>query len=173
MSDLTEFRRSKDEFFREDHHSPLTKDQQAVFRGLHYYEESQEMNYRIQAKRFERDEVVDLQTSSGSIASYLRWGSISFGLDGTTVELVIFRDGQSGNFFLPFADATSGTETYGAGRYLDVKMQASGHLLVDFNYSYNPYCAYNEHWSCPLTPAENRLSVALRAGEKSFDMHKG
>ena len=86
-------------------------------------------------------------------------------------DLTIFKDQRSDNLFLPFADATSGNETYGAGRYLEIEMQNEGQLLVDFNYAYNPYCAYNENWSCPLTPAENRLSVAIRAGESLFETH--
>jgi uncharacterized protein (DUF1684 family) len=71
-------------------------------------------------------------------------------------------------FFLPFADSMAGSETYPAGRYLEVEELPGGNFLVDFNQAYNPYCAYNEQWSCPLTPAENRLKVPIRAGEKIF-----
>ena len=171
MSQLTEFRKAKDVYLGEDHHSPLTRDQQATFRGLSYYEERPDLNFLTLVKPSKREEVVDLQTSSGSIASYLKWGLISFDIEGITVELTVFKDRQGGSFFLPFADATSGIETYGAGRYLDIEIQPNGHLLVDFDYAYNPYCAYNENWSCPLTTAENRLTVAVRAGEKRFNMH--
>ena len=75
---------------------------------------------------------------------------------------------HGGSFFLPFVDATSGKETYGAGRYLDIELTHDGEIVVDFNYAYNPYCAYNEQWSCPLTPFENRVQVPIRAGEKNF-----
>ncbi|HEY3290725.1 MAG TPA: DUF1684 domain-containing protein, partial [Anaerolineae bacterium] len=72
-------------------------------------------------------------------------------------------------FFLPFVDALAGTETYGAGRYLEPEPIPGGQQFqVDFNLAYNPYCAYNDQWSCPLTPAENRLTVPVRAGEKVF-----
>jgi hypothetical protein len=71
-----------------------------------------------------------------------------------------------GGYFLPFMDATSGDETYGAGRYLEIEPLPGGKLLVDFNMAYNPYCAYNEYWSCPIPPKENRLSVPIEAGEK-------
>ncbi len=74
-------------------------------------------------------------------------------------------------FFLPFADALAGDETYGAGRYLEPEPAGDDRLLIDFNLAYNPYCAYNPNWSCPITPAENRLKVAIRAGEKVFDDH--
>jgi uncharacterized protein (DUF1684 family) len=168
MSELTEFRDGKDSYFREDHHSPLTEEQRSTFRGLNYYGERPDLRYITSLNQYEQVEVVDLQTSTGNIASYLRWGKISFETDGKEVDLTIFKDQGGDNLFLPFADATSGNETYGAGRYLDTVMQPDGHLRVDFNYAYNPYCAYNEHWSCPLTPSENRLSVAIRAGERSF-----
>ena len=75
---------------------------------------------------------------------------------------------DSGELFLPFADATSGVETYGAGRYLEPEALPDGRMSVDFNYAYNPYCAYNERWSCPITPAENRIDVPIRGGERIF-----
>ena len=171
MSELTEFRKEKDIFFRQEHHSPLTEEQRETFRGLNYYEERPNLRYVTDVNRYEDAEGVELQTSTGSIASYLRWGKISFEVDGKVVDLTVFKDRGSNNLFLPFADDTSGNETYGAGRYLDIEMQPDGNMLVDFNYAYNPYCAYNERWTCPLTPAENRLSVAIRAGEKRFGMH--
>ncbi|NJO82052.1 MAG: DUF1684 domain-containing protein [Blastochloris sp.] len=78
---------------------------------------------------------------------------------------------QQGGLLLPFADALAGSETYGAGRYLEPELLDDGRVLIDFNRAYNPYCAYNDGWSCPLTPAENRLSVAIRAGERIFPDH--
>ena len=79
---------------------------------------------------------------------------------------MLFRSGH-GNF-LPFTDATSGEETYGAGRYVEIDILEDGRVAIDFNMAYNPYCAYNEDWSCPLTPFENRLQVPIQAGEKKF-----
>ena len=103
MSELTEFRKAKDIYIGEDHHSPLTRDQQATFRGLNYYEERPDLNFLTLVKPSKQEEVVDLQTSSGSIASYLKWGVISFELEGNVVELTVFKDRQSGSLFLPFA----------------------------------------------------------------------
>jgi len=85
------------------------------------------------------------------------------------ITLTLFKDLHGAELFLPFADATSGHETYSAGRYIDPHMLPDGRVEVDFNYAYNPYCAYNERWSCPLTPAENRIKVEVRAGEKNFE----
>ncbi len=86
---------------------------------------------------------------------------------------MIYSDPQGGGFFLPFKDATSGRETYGAGRYLDshrpgLQQLEGGRFEIDFNYAYNPYCAYNENYRCPLPPAENWLKVPIHAGEKNF-----
>ena len=102
------------------------------------------------------------------MAPFVRWGKISFKVEDQPTQLTVYKDADSDEFFLPFADATSGSETYGAGRYLEVEELPDGRLLVEFNYAYNPYCAYNESWSCPLTPLENRIQVSIRAGEKSF-----
>ncbi|MCI0552006.1 MAG: DUF1684 domain-containing protein, partial [Anaerolineae bacterium] len=87
--------------------------------------------------------------------------------DGQTAELTIYKNSRG--YFLPFVDDLAGKETYSAGRYLELEKLPNGKFLVDFNLAYNPYCAYNEQWSCPITPAENRLSVAVSAGEKIFE----
>ena len=113
-----------------------------------------------------------MQTSSGDARAYLRYGRLRFTLDGQDVALTLYADVDSGAFFLPFVDALRGRETYGAGRYLDPEPLADGQFLVDFNLAYNPYCAYNDDWSCPLTPVENWLPVPIRAGEKLLDEAK-
>src|SRR5215472_16323238 len=103
-----------------------------------------------------------MQTSTGDVQEYVRYGRLHFTVDGQAVELTLYADGDA--YFLPFADALAGVETYGAGRYLELVPLGNGQLLVDFNLAYNPYCAYNDLWSCPITPAENRLVVPIRAG---------
>ena len=107
-----------------------------------------------------------MQTSTGGVQTYERFGKFSFVVDGVQAELTIYQS-QHG-FFLPFVDSLAGIETYPAGRYLEPEALPGGRFIVDFNVAYNPYCAYNEMWSCPITPAENRLKVAVRAGEKLF-----
>ena len=169
MSQLDEFRTAKDQFFHADHQSPLLADQRTAFSGLAYYEEDAALALALEPEPFAEQETVELQTSTGQTASYVRWARVRFEVDGEPAELTVYRDRQSDAYFLPFQDANAGGETYGAGRYLEVEPLEDGRLHVDFNYAYNPYCAYNEHWSCPIPPAENRLSVAIRAGEKTFD----
>jgi uncharacterized protein (DUF1684 family) len=166
MSKLTEFRTAKDQFMGGDHQSPLTDDQRRDFAGLSYLDEALDLRLTLDVDRTGGGALVEMQTSTGDVASYLRWGRVSFEADGETAELTVYRDPHG--HFLPFADATSGKETYGAGRYLKVQEMRDGRLVLDFNYAYNPYCAYNERWSCPLTPFKNRLRVPIRAGEKSF-----
>jgi uncharacterized protein (DUF1684 family) len=106
-----------------------------------------------------------MQTSTGEIRSYVRWGKVTFQVDDQTAELTLYSSPGQPTFFLPFTDSTTGTESYDAGRYLDVERLAGDHVLIDFNIAYNPYCAYSAHWSCPIPPAENRLKVPICAGE--------
>ena len=168
MSELTEFRRSKDHFVQHDPQSPLTGAQKAAFSGLSYFEEEQSLRLSLQTEPYPEQEIIEMQTTVGGIASYLRWAKIAFSVDSAPAELTVYKRTSDGSFFLPFADSTSGDETYGAGRYVEPQSQPDGTLLVDYNYAYNPYCAYNEAWACPITPAENRLRVPIRAGEKNF-----
>ena len=107
-----------------------------------------------------------MQTSTGGVQEYIRHGKFKFQVDGQEAELTIYQSEHG--FFLPFVDSLAGSETYPAGRYLEPEALPGNHFLVDFNVAYNPYCAYNETWSCPITPAENRLKVPIRAGEKLF-----
>ncbi len=111
--------------------------------------------------------MIAMQTSTGGVQTYNRYGRLKFEVDGQEAALTLYA-GPHG-FFLPFVDSLAGKETYGAGRYLEPEQLDDGKFLVDFNLAYNPYCAYNESWSCPLTPFANRLKAPIRAGEMIFD----
>lgn len=167
MSQLDEFRAAKDRFFKEHPQSPLTDEQRATFQGLHYFPERPELRLALPVEPFEQRATIVMQTSTGDRQSYRRLGTLRFAVDGQEAVLTLFAD-EAGGLFLPFADALAGSETYGAGRYLEPEPLADGRVLIDFNLAYNPYCAYNDDWSCPLTPPENRLKVAIRAGEGLF-----
>jgi uncharacterized protein (DUF1684 family) len=104
--------------------------------------------------------------TTGDIQVYRRFGRFHFSVDGQDAELTLYL-GEHG-YFLPFVDSLAGKETYPAGRYLEPNPLGGGHFSIDFNQAYNPYCAYNDYWSCPLTPSENRLKIPVRAGEKIF-----
>lgn len=171
MSDRAERRAAKDRFFREDPQSPLTPEQRQTFGGLSYFPDEPALVVRALPEVFPEPKLVEMETSLGETATYVRWGRARFTVDGQDAALTIYRDPGSGSLFVPFQDALRGQETYGAGRYLEAEHLPDGQVLLDFNEAYNPYCAYNDDWSCPLPPAENRLSVPIRAGEKLFPGH--
>lgn len=166
MSDLQQFRLQKDEFFKHDHQSPLTDEQKQDFQSLNYFPENPTLDLEVQIEQFTEVQQIQIQTNTGEVQVYDRFGRIRFEVDGELAELTIYANDHG--YFLPFADSLAGQETYGAGRYLEPVPLPGGKLLVDFNLAYNPYCAYNERWSCPITPAENRLKLPVRAGEKVF-----
>jgi len=169
MTVLTDFRKKKDEFYATDAQSPLSEEQKRTFTGLHYYPENPDLKFTLTIEEFVHKEMVSIQTSKGDVRSYERFGKITFPIEGKSVSLTIYKAEQ--DFFLPFIDSQAGKETHPAGRYLEIEPLTDGKYLVDFNMAYNPYCAYNDRWSCPLTPPENHLSVAIRAGEKIFPFH--
>ena len=169
MNDLDIYRREKNEFFREDAGSPLTLEQRQSFIGLRYFPENQALRFTVAVERFPEAETIQMQTSTGDVQAYERFGRFAFRVDDREAALTIYRN-QHGTF-LPFVDSLAGRETYGAGRYLVPDELPDGRFEVDFNLAYNPYCAYNDNWSCPITPAENRLKVPIRAGEMMFEMH--
>jgi uncharacterized protein (DUF1684 family) len=168
MSELNKFRVEKDDFFANHPHSPLTRAQKSEFRGLDYFPEASELRLQINVEQLHDQQEIQIQTSTGDSQTYQRYGKLHFQVDDQDVELTLFSNHHG--FFLPFVDSLAGTETYPAGRYLEPVPLQDGRLLVDFNLAYNPYCAYNDAWSCPLTPFENRLRVPIRAGEKMFPL---
>ena len=166
MTELEEFRKEKDEFFAHHPQSPLTRDQRKAFNGLNYFPEDESLRLEVQVEEFSQKDPIQMQTTTGDVQEYVRYGRFRFEVDGQPAELTLYQS-QHG-FFLPFVDFLAGSETYPAGRYLDPDPLPGNRFLVDFNLAYNPYCAYNEMWSCPITPFENRIKVPIRAGEKIF-----
>ena len=163
--DVAELRREKDKFFGGPHDSPLTVEQRRSFTGLKYFDPDPAFRFEVSLEG-EPGGVEEVEMSDGTTDHLQRAGTIRFSVDGTEATLLAFHQGDE--LFIPFRDATSGTDTYGAGRYVEAEALGKGRYLLDFNRAYNPYCAYNDDWRCPLPPAENWLTVAIRAGEKSF-----
>jgi uncharacterized protein (DUF1684 family) len=166
MNDLETFRAEKDRFFATHPQSPLTHEQRHDFNGLEYFPENEDLRLEVEVEKLPEREQILMQTSTGDVQEFIRYGKLQFWVEGEEAELTIYAN-QHG-FFLPFVDSLAGVETYPAGRYLDPEPLDDGRFLIDFNLAYNPYCAYNELYSCPLPPAENRLKVPIRAGEKIF-----
>lgn len=174
---LTDLREQLDDFMQFHPQSPLDDEQREGFRGLHYYDENEALILTVDLDRLPADEpLVQMETSTGDTRHYRRWATFSFAVDGQPATLTIYSDPSGQELFLPFKDATNGSETYGAGRYLDnhrpgLALTSDGRLAVDFNFAYNPYCAYSPYYSCPLPPRENWLKVPIRAGETDFGAH--
>ena len=163
---LETLRAEKDQFFGGHPQSPLLPVQKRDFKGLHYFPENPALRLEVTVERIPQREEVQMQTTTGGTQTYARYGKFKFTVDGQAAELTLFSNEHG--FFLPFADTLAGTETYGAGRYLEPEPLGGDKFRVDFNLAYNPYCAYNDKWACPVTPRENRVKVAIRAGEKVF-----
>ena len=174
MSALSHLRTEIDDFLAHHPQSPIRWDEQRDFAGLNYYEEDLGLRVTAVLHPFPEDEpLIQMQTSTGDTRHYRRWGRFSFTVDGEEATLTIYSDPYGEDLFMPFKDATNGQETYGAGRYMDnhrpgLELVSSTEILVDFNFCYNPYCAYDSTYSCPLPPRENWLTVPIRAGEKKY-----
>ena len=162
------WRERRDELFREHPQSPVPPAERAGFRGLPYYRYDPRFVFAA-AVRPLPEERYDVDTSTGGVIPFVRFGAVDLPVGTLNV---LWLDAYSGGVFLPFRDATAGRTTYGGGRYLlDTAKGAdlgseNGRLVLDFNFAYNPSCAYDPYWVCPLAPAANRLRVAVEAGER-------
>ena len=171
VSELEDLRADKDAFFRGHPSSPLTDEQREAFTGLDYFEDDPSLVVRapLRTEGVDTVETIEMQTTTGGVQPYRRAGVVRFDVEGEPAQVTLFASPDMRELFLPFRDRTSGHETYGAGRYLEVEPPGlDGSVEIDFNLAYNPYCAYNPEWSCPIPPGENWLAVPIRAGEKSF-----
>jgi uncharacterized protein (DUF1684 family) len=166
MASLAEFRKMKDDFFAHDGQSPLTPSQKKNFKGLNYFPPNPALDLEVTVEEFPEKQSIEMQTTTGDIQVYERYGKFKFNVDDQSAELTIYHSNTG--YFLPFVDSLARKDTYPAGRYLEPEELGNNRFRVDFNMAYNPYCAYNEYWSCPLTPFENHIKVPIRAGEKLF-----
>lgn len=165
--EITELREETDRFMRYAEDSPF-HDSEIPFNGLSFFEPN--LAYKITARFTEIDSpsILTLPTNDNKFQEFLTYGYASFSLNDTIQKVLILENVEEEKLFLPFGDATSARETYGAGRYLDIKHNGGRSIVLDFNKAYNPYCAYIESFSCPLPPRENLLTVAIQAGEKEY-----
>jgi len=176
--EIEAMRREKDSFFKEDDDSPIPRRTRETFSGLAYYPVDPKSSVRARLVRDPNPKRVILATSKGVPREMIRIGVFGFEIDGSRHTLAAFTSvpqpghhHEDRSLFVPFRDVTSGKETYGAARYLDIEERPTDEYLVDFNLAYNPYCAYSEDYVCPFPPQENWLSVPIRAGEKAFPLH--
>jgi uncharacterized protein (DUF1684 family) len=147
---------------------PLTPEQREGFQGLPYYPLDPSLYFVVVPDKSEAGQPISFYDTKGNTRYYTIHSQIHLRLSGKPVTLTLYLS-QSGDYlFLPFQDATNGSETYEVGRYLELQERPDGTFVVDFNLAKNPYCAYSDRWACPTVPAANQLDVAVRAGEKKF-----
>jgi uncharacterized protein (DUF1684 family) len=167
------WRRTRDDLFRSHPQSPIPLDRRAAFDGLPYFDYDPAFRVLAEVEPAET-ELREIATSGEQPYVFRRFGRARFDLAGEACVLALFwLEGYGGGVFVSIADATSGRETYGACRYLLDTVKGSdlgvedGKIVLDFNFAYNPSCAYDPRWVCPLAPPENRLGVPVRAGEQA------
>ena len=173
LDELEQHRADKDEFFREHPQSPIPHDQREAFEGLTYFEPDPDYRFEVESREHETKETITVATTTEGERDYVEWGEFEFTVDGNGCTLQVYSRGPDDEgFWLPFRDETSGDETYGAGRYLELDAEDrtdDGRWIVDFNRAYSPFCAYNEAYECPLVPMANWLDVEICAGEKTYE----
>lgn len=177
-TDVKAFREGRDHEFRDKKESPLKEEDLAGFKGLNYYPEDKKFAVKAKFTRTADEKYFQMPTSSGKTKMFVKYGVLKFKVGGKSQVLAVYEADPAvlqtfpeyaDLLFIPFKDATSRTETYGGGRYIDIKRPAGKDVMLDFNLAYNPNCAYGgEKWSCPVPPAENVLKVEIRAGEKRY-----
>jgi uncharacterized protein (DUF1684 family) len=178
-SEIKKFQKTLNEEYLNPKETPLRGEHFKNFKKHPFF--PVDLKYRVTAKfvRTENAEPFDLPTSSGKTKPYREYGKATFTLDGKSYTLTLYQSldlikqaKYRNDLFLPFRDATNEKETYGGGKYLDLKIPKGNTIILDFNQSYHPYCAYNAYdYNCPVVPEENRLPVEIRAGVMYEDIY--
>ncbi|MHB1277517.1 MAG: DUF1684 domain-containing protein [Bacteroidia bacterium] len=171
-------RLATDAEFADPDHTPLTKKDQKNFNGLSYFPFDGSYVVNAQFKPTPDEKPFLMPTTTDRLPRYVKNGILYFELQGQTLELSVYKNldlskkaGYENYYFIPFNDSTNGFETYGGGRYMDIYGPLEDTVVLDFNRAYNPYCAYNSRYSCPIPPLKNRLAVAIRAGVLAWKEH--
>lgn len=161
--------------FADSLRSPLSDEDRLHFEGLDFFPIDEKYIVKARFVKLKRQKPFDMPTTTARKPKYIKYGELHFTIDSKEMVLTIYRNiglykrkGFRDYLFLPFLDATNGVETYGGGRYLDMKVPKSNEVIIDFNKAYNPYCVYNHEYSCPIVPLENELAVEINAGVKKF-----
>jgi len=176
--DIERGREMKDRFFAEHWQSPIPAKERTRFNGLDYFPPDPAYSFELELYEHEEKRMVRMAYSKGNEQDFTRWGEFQFKITGRKQALQAYKSNPSEErLFIPFKDATSGKETYGAGRYLDLELDRDrtqeGKWILDFNQAYNPWCVYSEAYTCPFVPSENWLEVPIHAGEKNYPLKPG
>ncbi|HAF47250.1 MAG TPA: hypothetical protein DCG83_06165 [Cryomorphaceae bacterium] len=176
--EVLKYQQELDDFYTDSTTSPLTREELAAFHGHEFFRYNPEMAVEAQVQVLENEPWFSMATSSGVSREYRRHAKATFELRGQTLELFLYQSKRlmameeyRDHLFLPFMDKTTGVSTYGTGRFMDITKPEGTTMLLDFNYAYNPYCAYTDGYSCPITPKENYIDVEVNAGIKGPEGH--
>ncbi len=175
IAEIIEFQSDLNSEFRDPETSPLPDRFRKDFNGLEFFEP--DTNYRVVATLVRTPDAIPflMPTTTDRKSEEVVYGIAHFALNGVQQQLEVYQNRELMKqeeyvdyLFLPFLDATNGEETYGGGRYIDLRIPLGDSIIIDFNKAYNPYCAYNKKYSCPLVPAINELKTPVKAGVKAF-----
>jgi len=172
---LEQERKDKDVFFARHWQSPVSLEDREKFVSLAYFPVKPDFRFECTIHEYRDREVLRVQDTAGDTREYFRWGMFKFRISNEECSLQAYkRNPDEDNLFVPFKDVTSGKETYGAGRYLDLDFvrdhTPDGKWRLDFNRAYNPWCAYSANYACPYVPPENWLKVSILAGERNYPL---
>ena len=175
QTEIQAYQTHLNEEYKDSLKSPLTREDRLVFEALEFYKINPA--FRVVAKFKEKKSALfAMKTTTDRMPEYRKYGELYFELKGKKFKLNVYqnpslmtRPGYEDYLFLPFTDPTNGDKTYGGGRYIDFRIPTSTEVILDFNKAYNPYCAYNSKFSCPIPPPENDISVAIEAGVMAWD----
>jgi uncharacterized protein (DUF1684 family) len=173
--DVEKFQKKINSEYADAKTSPLEEKDLKTFKTLAFYPVSNKYFVNAKLVKAENEKAFEMKTSTDRKPKYIKYGTVSFVIDGKSLKLNVYQDVELSKtdeykdyLFLPFSDLTCGKESYIGGRYIDLKIPIGNTISIDFNQAYNPYCAYNHKYSCPIVPLENDLNVAIRAGVKTF-----
>jgi hypothetical protein len=174
----TDYQKEQNAKFKDATTSPLTDKDRKNFEGLDFFKFDSTYVVKASLKRTPDSEWFNMKTTTDRVSPERVYGIITFELKGNTYQLNVYQgkdlmnqDGFEDYLFLPFLDDTNGEESYGGGRYIDLRIPESDSITIDFNRAYNPYCAYNEKYSCPIVPRVNYLPIEIKAGVKMYAKH--
>ena len=170
FSTIEHYQRELNVEFKSKDDSPLEKKDRRQFEALEFF--PIDSNFKVLANfaRTPDQELIKMKTSTERTPVYKKYGEINFLINSVSFNLTLYQNQKyKESLFLPFKDNTNGNETYGGGRYLDIKIPSENIIEIDFNKAYNPYCAYSHRYSCPIVPTENTLDVKIIAGVKAFN----
>jgi len=164
--ELSQYREERNRFMQFNQDSPLPEEGKADFDGLNYFPADSSFRIVANLNSIDDPKTISLNMTNGAPEKYKEIGYAKFTHANKVANLLVMKSVESGDLFLPFWDATNGVSTYGGGRYLDPEMLSNNKILLDFNFAYNPFCAFAESYACPIPPLQNKIPFAVEAGEK-------